>query len=307
MPWSAADAAEFGSRPQALAHEFHKAPVFQIETLARLIEETPRNRYHVNIAGQGEGRACWREGDIGGLAGGQVIEAVAKGKIWVHLQRVQDLSPSFRDLLEDVFASIEATVPGLKTYRRSMSVLISSPKMNVTYHADIPGQMLWQVKGRKRVWVYPASAPFLPQTAIENIILKRSADTDLPYEPAFDEAAAVFDLEPGLMASWPLNCPHRVVNEDCINISFTTEHWTDDLRAHYAVNYANGLLRSATGRERLSQATRGPAYWGKLALAAAHKASRPKSQKELKLKIDFRVDPTAPGGVSSITPFELVR
>jgi len=49
------------------------------------------------------------------------------------------------------------------------------------------------------------------------------------------------------MVHWPLNCPHRVENEDCLNISVTTEHWTTDLRKQYAVNYANGILRRKFG------------------------------------------------------------
>ncbi|MCI4678424.1 hypothetical protein K9U39_04510 [Rhodoblastus acidophilus] len=120
---------------------------------------------------------------------------------------------------------------GRRPYRRSMSVLISSPKMSAAHHSDVPGQSLWQARERKRA------------------------------------------------------CPHRVVNGDCVNISFTTEHWTDELRAGYAVDYANGVLRPWLGGHDLSRRT--PA--------------------QLAMTIDFRVDPSAPGGFVDIEPCRVAR
>ena len=37
------------------------------------------------------------------------------------------------------------------------------PGARVYYHADLPGQLLWQIAGRKRVWLYPGGAPFLTE------------------------------------------------------------------------------------------------------------------------------------------------
>ena len=305
---SDADARDFASRPLILRHNFHTSNLFEDSALARLIEATPRDRFHINtIPRDVNDPRQWREGDMTGLSGQAVLEAVAKGNIWVHIQRIQEADAAYGDLLNQAFDELEQKIPGFKSFKRSMSILVSSPRMNVAYHADVPGQSLWQIRGRKRVWIYPAHAPFLPQQAIENIVLKRSGDTDFTFDPRFDESADVFDLTPGDMASWPQNCPHRVMNEDCVNVSVTMEHWNADLRATYAVNYANGLLRQHVGKRPLSQATSGPAFWAKFALAGAHKLLRVGHPRALPLKIDFRVDPTSQHGFSDIEPYLVLK
>ena len=43
------------------------------------------------------------------------------------------------------------------------------------------------------------------------------------------------------MMHWPLYSPHRVENLDCVNISMTTEYWTEDIRRRQMVNLANGI------------------------------------------------------------------
>ena len=92
-----------------------------------------------------------------------------------------------------------------------------------------PGQSLWQIRGTKRVYLYPPVAPFLTPEQIERIILS-GVEVDMDYAPWYDEHAAVFDLKPGEMLHWPLNSPHRVDNHDCLNVSLTTEYWTDPIR-----------------------------------------------------------------------------
>ena len=176
-------------------------------------------------------------------------------------------------MLREIYAELEARVPGFKSYKHKMSILISSPKVQVYYHADVPGQTLWQVRGTKRVYVYPNTAPFLPQPGIEKIVLGEAHEVSLDYQPWFDSTPQVIDLEPGRMLHWPLNCPHRIVNADCLNVSFTTEHLTDELRNAYAVNYANGILRRTLGLQNLARPTSGLGLYARLGLAAAYKFS----------------------------------
>lgn len=307
-PFSADEAANFGKTSLRFAHNLDRSPLFSDASLKRLIEQSPRNRYHVNTPVSPDGRrAEWREGAMDGLSGEDVLAAVANGALWVHLQRVGETDPAYADLLDALFAEIEEQVPGLKTYKRSMSLLVSSPNLRVAYHCDVPGQMLWQVRGRKTLHVYPARAPFLPQASLENIILRKSADTELVFDPSFEESAQAFELAPGDAMHWPLNGPHRVVNGDCLNVSFTTEHWTNDLRAHYAINYANGLLRRAFKTGDLPRATSGAGYGAKLALAGVHKYVANRNRKPLVFEVDFRVDPNAPAGVRDVPAIQISR
>ena len=299
--------AGFGTDNLHLRHSLHNSPLFSDERLMRLIEMTPRDRYHVNTPGCDGTRAAWREGTIDNLSGAKVFDAVANGALWVHLQRVGETDKAYAELLDALFEEFEAKVPGLATYKRSMSILISSPNLKVAYHCDVPGQMLWQIRGRKTLYVYPNRAPFLPQESLENIILRRTSDTELAFDNSFDTYAGEYDLGPGEFMHWPLNGPHRVVNQNCLNISFTTEHWTNDLRAQYAANYANGLLRNAFGLSNLSRDTHGIGFGAKMLLAGAHKYAAGRGRKSLVFKVDFRVDPDAPAGVRDVPAIELSR
>lgn len=298
----------FGNHLIRLKHRLHESPLFSDEALARLIKEVPREHYHVNTMNQTvHDPNSWRDGEIGDASGQDVLEAVRNGNIWVLIQRVGEISPDYQAVIDQIFSEFEAQVPGLKTFKQKMSILISSPKVQVYYHCDIPGQSLWQIRGRKRVYVYPNTAPFLRQDAMERIILNETDEQETPYEPWFDDYANIIDLEPGEMLHWPINGPHRVVNYDCLNVSFTTEHWTTELRNRYVNHYANGILRRSLGLKQPGFATSGPALWGKLAIAAMHRYTGMRKRNKMTYKVDFRVDPSAPFGMRDIEAYELAK
>jgi hypothetical protein len=133
-------------------------------------------------------------------------------------------------------------------------------------------------------------------------VLGESNEFGLTYQQSFDEHAFVYDLEPGEMLHWPLNAPHRIVNGNCVNVSFATEHFTKMLRRKFFVNYANGVLRRR-GWMQLSQDITGPSYWPKLALAAAYKLTGSQNKRRNRSKVDFVVDPTAPNGIRPISGY----
>ncbi len=296
----------FGKHTVNLGHRLHESELFSDASLARLIERTPRHSYHVNTMDvTTHDPRTRREGVIEGLSGAEALEAVRKGHIWILLQQPHEIEDGYADTLRSIYAELGERVPRFKSYNHKMSILISSPKVQVYFHADVPGQTLWQVRGVKRVYVYPNIPPFLPQPNIEKIVLGEAHEISLPYQPWFDEYAQVTDLEPGRMLHWPLNCPHRIVNADCLNVSFTTEHMTDELRNAYAVNYANCILRRRLGVQTLSRPVSGPGLYARLGLAAVHKQLGLQGHRRSGFKIDFKVDPAAPFGVRSIQALEL--
>ena len=94
----------------------------------------------------------------------------------------------------------------------------------------------------KRVYVYPPVAPFLTPEQIERIILT-GVEVGVDYVPWYDDYAVVADLGPGEMMHWPLHSPHRVDNHDCLNVSLTTEYWTDPIRRMVRMKSGNAVLR----------------------------------------------------------------
>ncbi|MDB5602558.1 MAG: hypothetical protein JWN71_4602 [Xanthobacteraceae bacterium] len=298
----------FGRHTVNLGHRMHESPLFTDAALARLIEKAPKGSYHVNTMDPTtHDPRTRREGEIVGLSGMEALDAVRRGRIWILMQNPGDIDPAYADMLNDIYAEFEDRVPSLETFKHKMSILISSPKVQVYYHADTPGQTLWQVRGVKKVYLYPNTAPFLPQDRMEKIVLGEAHEISLDYQPWFDEYAEVIDLEPGRMLHWPLNGPHRVVNHDCLNVSFTTEHWTTELRNQYLVNYANGIVRRYAPNARLSPSIEGPAAWAKFGFAAAVKLTGLQKARRKSFDIDFRVDPMAPFSVRNIDAYAKVR
>ena len=144
----------FGNHSLALSHSLADSPLFTDDALARLIDKTPREAYHVNYSQKTPGNPPKRrEGEIKGLTGHQVLDVVRSGNIWVNLTAPAKTDPAYGALLDSLYAEFEERVPGFKSYKRNLTILISSPNVSVKYHSDVPGQSLWQVRGTKKLYV----------------------------------------------------------------------------------------------------------------------------------------------------------
>jgi hypothetical protein len=295
----------WGKHNVKLEHNLHENELFSIETLAELIDAYPREKYNlVHMAKPGAKRKLWREGEIGDNTGKDVINAIRDGRIWVNLRDLETVDPRYKDLMESVFSELQGYMPEFETFKERMGVLISSPNAQVYYHADVPGQALWQIAGRKKIYIYPNEEPFLRKQDLEGIILGETEE-EIEYQPWFDDYAEIVELAPGQMLHWPLNGPHRVENLDMMNISITTEHYTTDIRRSYAVNYGNGVLRRRMGLNPKSNSLRGAAFYPKAAIAAATKLSGIQKNRQFQRKVDFRVDPNAKDGMVDIPAYTI--
>lgn len=281
----------FGHAPMRLKHSLHHSPLFSMEALAELIERYPREHYNLVYMGeQGSARKTWREGEIGGLSGKEVIDWIANGRMWLNLRNVKSVDKRYQQLLDAIFGEMSTRLPGFSAFNQGLGILISSPKAQVYYHCDLPGQSLWQIIGKKRVYLYPNTQPFLTPEQLEGIALF-SLETDMRYEAWYDEHATIYDLESGQMLNWPLNAPHRVENYDCLNVSMTIEYWTDEIRRAHMVNVANGIMRQRFGWTPKSRAIQGPGFATKALLQKALKnSSWVKREKAARRAVDFKLD-----------------
>jgi hypothetical protein len=294
--WKPQHASLFGKHTLALHHRLNETGLFTKSALAELIDRYPATSYNLHTMGIDPTNPDWRRGMIGDLPGSDVIRAIENGRMWLNLRNAQNVDERYKRVLSDIFAEFEDRVPGLKTFKQDLGILISSPSAQVFYHADVPGQSLWQLAGRKRIYIYPNSAPFLKPEGIEGIVIGETQE-EVHYEPWFDDYAEVHDLEPGQMLHWALNGPHRVINEDCLNISVTTEHFTPSIRKAYAVNYANGVMRRYFGMKPGSQSTEGLSVYPKAALALIWKQLNLSKSRKFVPVLNFRPDPNAPLGI----------
>jgi hypothetical protein len=289
----------WGRHTLKLGHSLAGLDIFSDASLATLIETVPASHLAITtMSATGHDNRNWKYCDRAGLSGADVLEAVKKGRLWINMTSIHEVDPYFATLLERMYEEMAVLVPGFDSFKQRLGLLISSPDAQVYYHCDVPGQGLWQLRGKKRIWVYPNAEPFLRTEELERVV-RGAQEEEITYQPWYDDHAVAYDLEPGTMLHWPLNGPHRVKNYDMVNVSITTEHWTPELRRHFAMNYGNGMLRRMGWRPR-SRAISGPSFWPKAAMALAWSKSGMQKKTGFKRKMEFRVDPKAPNGIAPL-------
>jgi hypothetical protein len=296
--WDETHSDLWSHQPIRLEHEMHKSAAFSMDDLARLIESYPRGQYSLVKTGARGSSRVWREGDIGNLSGHEVIEAISRGGLWLNMRDVGAVDSRYRKLVDRMFEEVAAKVPGFEIPKAHQeSILISSPDAQVYYHADLPGQSLIQIAGRKRVYVYPNTAPFIRPEHLEDIALF-NVEVDLPYKEWYEDYAKVLDIGPGQMLGWPMNAPHRVENLDTFSVSMTISYTNDEIRRSEILNLANGMLRHRFGYTPKSRSLRGPSFFAKAVIQKLLRDGRwIKRERSIRRPIDFRLDRAQPGKI----------
>ncbi len=210
-----------------------------------------------------------RTGTRGKLSGAEVLEGLKQGRIWIQMRGATEQVEPWGEAIAQAYAEIAERIPGFKPRNVYGQMLLSAPGAAVPMHADSPYVILFHLRGRKRIWIYPNDPEHMPRQGMEDIVLRVKTE-DLPYRREMDERAVVFDLEPGMAVSWPLHAPHRVENIGGANLSLTTEFQTWGSRFLNGTYYTNGVLRRlklpVPDIDRMPQAARVASWAAHLAL-----------------------------------------
>jgi hypothetical protein len=281
-------------------HRLNTLPMFDDEQLVSVLDRHPRRDLGINTMGDDPTRRQdWQEGSAGNLTGEQLLEAARRGRVWLNVRRVMDHHPEYADVVRALYTDLERTCEGLRTFNHSANLLISSPGAQVYYHLDCPANMLWHVRGRKRVWAYPLEAGLVSDETIEGVLCGEKSE-ELDFRLAWDAAAIAHDLEPGEMITWPQHTPHRVVNAEGLNVSLSTEHMTPRAVRRNNVFMANRHFRKLLGgawRHTDMTGWRPAAKEFALRLCRRIPGISPPEPQGFKYPITFEVDLTAPNCV----------
>lgn len=218
------------------------------EALADLLDRYPAELFDINLYDYDEdGQSRLRTGARGQLSGVELLEAIKQGRLWVNLRSVERGWPELWQAAMGEFAAIQVRYPGLRAVRNAGQLILSSPKARVPYHFDAAGVVLFHLRGRKRVFVYPGDEFHLPEIAMEQVVARQTTE-EVPYTRSFEADAQVVDLEPGQALTWPFYAPHRVENLDrfCVSLSMDFQTWPTRFRN--GALYANAVAR-ARGRQ----------------------------------------------------------
>jgi hypothetical protein len=301
--WTAAAASAFGHEVILAKHRAHELGLFSEAALVDLLENYPRERLQAFTMGTNPlQRSDWQPVDTVGVSGKDLWRALKNGRLWFNVLQVHLSDHRYRELLDKLYASLSEQCPGFAPQKTSCTLILSSPTALVYYHADAQPNLLWQIRGSKRIWVYPANdRSLVPQDLMEDIFANY-ADEEIPYSSEFDKKARAYDLHPGEVLSWPQNSPHRVTNTEGVNVSLSTVHETDETYRRKLVYCANRLFRRTYRLPFSSTDEAGLAsYLKRLAFRAILRARRAgKAPRRRVYLARVRVDPSSPTGYSAI-------
>jgi len=299
--WNEKHTEQFRNDTFKIKHDLLSTGLFSDEALIELLDKHPKDQLDVCALGDHPVfEYKFRTGDVRDVDGKTLIEAVKAGTIWMNLRKAMNIHPEYNAVLKQMYGEI-ATLTGNKPFHARGGILISSPTAKVPFHFDATETILWHVRGKKRMILYPLTQEFLSDEDYEKLMYNDSEDY-LPYNKSMENAADVYDLAEGEMISWPLNRPHRVENQSyCVSV--TTEYSTPESTLKNASMYTNAVLRRKFGMN--------PSWSSASKSEIVLKASLGKVLRKMGVlntlktqdMVSFKVDKTAPNFIRDIEPY----
>ena len=223
-------------------HNAHHLGRFSDAKLIELLDQYPRDKLGIyRFPSYAKAAQKAEHGCAPTLTGAEIMKAVNDGKIWLNLRAVNKELPEYQALAGTIFEQLKAA-SGTATFKEDVGVLISSPNIHVHYHLDIPLVCLVQLRGEKKISIYPTGAPFVEPGQLSDFALRRQ-DEQMTYSKSFDAEATVISLKPGLAVTWPQTAPHRVQNGNSVNVSLSCEFMTLEGILKANALYTNASLR----------------------------------------------------------------
>ena len=230
------------SKPLVFDHPVGEQGLATDAALAALLDRYPEKLLDINAYSyDDEGQVSLTTGSRGRAEGAVLLAAIKAGRLWVNLRDIQDAHPALWDEIAAPFAELTRSM-GVRPIKTTGQLILSSPATKVPFHFDAAGVVLFHLRGRKRVFVYPPDETHLPQVGMERTIMRTTTE-ELPYSRAMDTAAWSFDLEAGQALTWPLYAPHRVENLGEFNVSLSLDFQTWGSRLTRGAHFANGVMR----------------------------------------------------------------
>ncbi|MGB6231030.1 MAG: hypothetical protein WBF53_12995 [Litorimonas sp.] len=301
--WTMQDRARYGTEIQTHSHRLGQSGLFTDEALAALLDRHPRSLVDVCTMVEDEDFPDRHATvDPGQADGATLIKAAKSGAVWINIREAMNRDALYQPWLARAYAELqERTGETARARNRRGGILVSSPAARVPYHCDPTQTLLWHIRGRKRVFVYPRTEAFLPDEAYEAIVLGER-DQDVPFRPEFDGYAEVFDLPDDRLVCWPHTSPHRVENQGFC-VSMVMEFTTRDSAVRNGAMYFNGLLRRHFGADP-SWTRDGPKT--RVAKAVAGHLLRKAGAHRAHVRQDFvrfRIDPSQPSILSPVPAY----
>lgn len=268
--------------------------------LAAMLDRYPADLFDINLYDyDADGQATLRTGARGRLNGEELLAAIQQGRLWVNVRSIETGWPELWAAVMEEFSKVQGAYAGLRAVNSSGQLILSSPKARVPYHFDAAGVLLFHLRGRKRIFVYPGDEAHLAEVDMEQVVARQTTE-ELPYVRAFEADAQVLDLEPGQALTWPFYAPHRVENLDRFCVSLSIEFQTRPTRFRNGALFTNAVLRSRGGRPRMTDRMATPELAARWAASLALKRAGVLKSRIADFKRDFEPEVGAEDGAGAL-------
>lgn len=143
-------------------HTLASCGLFDDAALTDLLDGYPASDLNVSVtdyhtSADGRTIGVWRHGTVEGLTPEQILRAARHGRIWLNIKRLGDNKPAYNALVQHLYGGIAKLLNCAIPVWQRTTLLVSSPRAVVYYHADAIANFLWHVRGHKKV-IVPALA-----------------------------------------------------------------------------------------------------------------------------------------------------
>ena len=251
-------------RIQPFCHQLMAHPLLDIASLVELgqrLESKGRVRTHSNDAAAGTSFNNAPRLHPNARSAADTLAHIADARAWMSLLNVQT-DPQYRvlvdEMLDGIGRNIRSKDPGM-CYRGGW-IFVTSPRTVTPFHFDKEHNFLFQVQGRKKVYVWDHRDKVTASEAARDRFHACHERDLLEWSEALRERAQVFELQPGEGVYMPSTSPHMVENGDGPSITMSFTYYTDATRrdsllhrAHYKMRKL-GLSPAAVGENRVLDA-----------------------------------------------------
>jgi hypothetical protein len=295
--WSPALGAALTSSVIRSHHRLAELSEFADDRLPALLDRHPREKLQAYAPGA-SGVSDWPAVDLGAADGAALLDAVSLGTLWLNVIDVDAFDEQARALQARLFDEIARVVPDLLPGTMGSTLLISSPGASVPFHLDPEPNVLWQLQGRKRIYMYPAANDAFVTRETREDLFAGYAREFADYESDFDEAALIEEVAAGDLIAWPQNGPHRIVNLEGMNVTLSTIFQTRRSRRRRRVYCANRFLNRSlhlparsTAEHGLASTMKVGAFGAARRLGLARPGTPPAISAELRLDASGQIEP----------------
>ena len=155
--WSDAKTASFQKEILSFGHSLAETGLFTDASLISLLERHPADKMDVCTMGESTHPLYpnkFRTGDFRNVPGKTLLAAVKAGRVWINLREAMNVHEDYKLVLDQMYGGL-AKATGNRAFNPRGGILISSPIARVPYHFDKTETILWHVRGKKRVFLYP--------------------------------------------------------------------------------------------------------------------------------------------------------